>query len=808
VGAEYDQGLALDDTGAIHATTDLPPARFYYGLPFDANDRLVVEDATPTYYDQGLGFTANNALAGHPDMTPGHYNQGVYIDGDGALWMDGLTPALVPPNQVQNLVLTIPVDNQIQATWSANIPPPTVASYTVQYREVGAGVWNDLSAGLATTLAIPGLTAGVDYEVQVYASNAAGDGPPSTIETQVVEGLPTQVTGLALLTPTDNEIDASWNAVTPAAPAITSYTVEYKETTSGTWIPQSAGLSLSDTITGLTGGIQYDVRVFAVNSKGNGPPSTIEMATPTGVPAAPDNFIATPLPEAMELDWDLPAANPALTGLELELKLNTDTLWSSWTLTVAQIEAVIYSLDVSLYNFRVRGINSIGEGAWSTINATPLAISATKQVEYDETGVDTGSPINFVNNTGAAGAAFNLDTFINQANITPITHKTRAAFTSSGTARLGPASTPPAQGQQGYWAWCGNPSLIDGNNRFMWVSAFQVNQVTASSSNTLLTSSGSVNGAAMSASGNEWIVFGVYDGANSRIRVIENGGIDTNVAGSIGLSDLRPEFFFWDFGQSGGQDFQGDQYAFRFWNSVPPSAAEEESIINSLKQDWFTGVQDIIPPAPPVSLMTWDETGIVSTGPGNPVTAWNNTGSTSGNNDYTILAGSIQENTRNSLAMAQGNGNSTLTCVNPSAAVAAPYTIYTCGLSFFVDVAGDYWFDSVSNVSFRPTQTDHELDAGVVLAEATAGVNNSACVFALVVDGTSSRIVGAGGVTFDLTGNAGSTSFQPETLFWDTANTANASLNGQMFETRVYSGAHDTTTINMIITELRTKWAI
>lgn len=215
---------------------------------------------------------------------------------------------------------------------------------------------------------------------------------------------------------------------------------------------------------------------------------------------------------------------------------------------------------------------------------------------------------------------------------------------------------------------------------------------------------------------------------------------------------------------------------------------------------------------PTLLLMVWDETGIVSVGgTGTNVTTWNNTGSTSGNNDYDTVQGTaanLQENVRNSLAIVQANGGVNLFSSNTGIPITSGYTIYLAGIQFTQTTPARFWFSTVADaVSFSIDPNDHFLDAGVSLQEISNGQFNPV-VFALIVNGASSRMVASGGLTFDLTGDAGSSSFQPDILFWDNPKTVNRDFNGQLFEKRLYNSVHDTTTITNTINELKTKWAI
>jgi len=96
----------------------------------------------------------------------------------------------------------------------------------------------------------------------------------------VLATVPAQVTGLTL-TPYATSIGCAWTANSPAPDY---YHVQYKETSSGTWLDWDNGTpddptTNACTITGLTLGVSYDVRVRAHNSLGNGDYSTTTTTT-------------------------------------------------------------------------------------------------------------------------------------------------------------------------------------------------------------------------------------------------------------------------------------------------------------------------------------------------------------------------------------------------------------------------------------------------------------------------------------------------------------------------------------------------
>ena len=108
----------------------------------------------------------------------------------------------------------------------------------------------------------------------------------------VAAAVPTAPLSLTV-TPGDQsqELHASWQAPSSNGGSdITGYKVQWKEAASS-WdtaadISEATVTGTSHTITSLTGGVEYTVRVIASNVAGDGPPSTEARATPTDSTAA------------------------------------------------------------------------------------------------------------------------------------------------------------------------------------------------------------------------------------------------------------------------------------------------------------------------------------------------------------------------------------------------------------------------------------------------------------------------------------------------------------------------------------------
>ena len=279
VGGIPSQGLIINSSGEIHAVLDGVIDYYYASMPFDADDRLCVTSDICASEDQAIPFAANGSISINGTGPGDFISQGLsYKMGCGLISTTPINPML--PSQVQNLVVTTPVDNQINSSWDANPAPENVTSYTVEYRPQSSGPWIPTNVGLSTSLIILFLESGVTYQVRVYATNAAGDGPVSTFALGTVTGIPEAPTNLAA-TPGIIQGNFTWDAPT-ASPAITSYVIEYKEASSGTWIDfDGTGLSNNIDIFNLDPVLQ-DFRVAGVNSTGQGAFATIQM-TPTAI---------------------------------------------------------------------------------------------------------------------------------------------------------------------------------------------------------------------------------------------------------------------------------------------------------------------------------------------------------------------------------------------------------------------------------------------------------------------------------------------------------------------------------------------
>ena len=176
--------------------------------------------------------------------------------------------SLSPPGRVSTPTLT-PGDRSLTASWSApNDGGATVTSYNVHYKVTTDSSWTSAGAvSFTTEKEITNLTNGTSYDVQVQACNSAGCGPWSNSATgtpQVKLGTPggLDVSPLPL-----RMALLRWDAVS-GADSNTSYLIQVKEESGGTWQYPSSGVASSGTTTETRYEIELDKVLEDTSAKG------------------------------------------------------------------------------------------------------------------------------------------------------------------------------------------------------------------------------------------------------------------------------------------------------------------------------------------------------------------------------------------------------------------------------------------------------------------------------------------------------------------------------------------------------------
>ena len=238
-------------------------------------------------------------------------------------WQDGETiavrivpttaPVIVttnsPPTGLPTITGTPKAGQELTADTSAiqDADGLTNVSYRYQWIANDGVADADVQDATASTYTASVNDVGKTIKVRVsFTDDAENDESLTSVATLAVAAIvPTAPLGLALAPGTQPEtLDASWTAPSSnGGSEITGYTVEWKQTTAS-WdtpadVSQATVTGTGHTITGLTGDVQYTLRVLATNGAGDGPVSAEAAATPAAVPEQPpepENNAPTGLP--------------------------------------------------------------------------------------------------------------------------------------------------------------------------------------------------------------------------------------------------------------------------------------------------------------------------------------------------------------------------------------------------------------------------------------------------------------------------------------------------------------------------------
>ena len=165
-----------------------------------------------------------------------------------------------------------------------------------------------LSGDTSSTYTLGPADAGYTFTVRVTFTDDEGNNESLTSEATeaVAATVPAAPQSLSVAAgDQDQELEASWQAPSSnGGSAVTGYKVQWKEATDS-WdtaadVSEATETGTTHTITSLTGGVEYAVRVIATNDVGDGPASTEAKGTPAGGVSEqvvePENSAPTGLP--------------------------------------------------------------------------------------------------------------------------------------------------------------------------------------------------------------------------------------------------------------------------------------------------------------------------------------------------------------------------------------------------------------------------------------------------------------------------------------------------------------------------------
>ena len=294
------------------------------------------------------------------------------------------TQDIPPPDDPESVEATATSTTAISVTWTAPSAGGPVSAYEVQYKLASADGWTD-ATDVTSPSEITGLTASTDYNFRVRATGAGGesDWVTANATTQDIQP-PNGPRTIAASGVDEDSIRITWAAPSSGEP-VTSYSLRYREGTTGTWT-EVTGIASTDTslqIDMLKASTAYQVQMQSVGTGGSSAwiPTTPISATTNDppvdpqadmapTPSPPRRFTGTSTGTTVNLTWLAPTSSGtggAITGYNV-WRWHKDDGWNQIAENTGSTSTMYEDTgltDEQWYWYAVRAINPDGHGEWS-----------------------------------------------------------------------------------------------------------------------------------------------------------------------------------------------------------------------------------------------------------------------------------------------------------------------------------------------------------------------------------------------------------------------------------------------------------
>ncbi|MEN0128159.1 MAG: fibronectin type III domain-containing protein [Brevundimonas sp.] len=265
----------------------------------------------------------------------------------------------------------------LKVSWSSASSALPVTSYAIRWKPTSSSTWTTRALAAADrSYTITGLGQGT-YRVEVWATSAAGAGLPATID-QSSLGLASAPRSLVAKRG-DRSATLTWSPPTSTGGSpVSSYLVERRQYSSATstwsaWsrVSSSTAATRTVTVTGMTNGSKYALRVSAITAVGPGTASSVVYVTPAGKPLAPAIIVAVSKGKA-KITWHKVNGNGSpVTSYKVQ-RSSDGKVWT--TLKTGTPSTVSYTWTGAkkgkAYYVRVVAYNAIGSSPSAKVKFT------------------------------------------------------------------------------------------------------------------------------------------------------------------------------------------------------------------------------------------------------------------------------------------------------------------------------------------------------------------------------------------------------------------------------------------------------
>ncbi|HND89051.1 MAG TPA: fibronectin type III domain-containing protein, partial [Saprospiraceae bacterium] len=290
--------------------------------------------------------------------------------------------------------------------------------YTVQYKTAAATTWTPAGSSSSPTLSLSNLAASTDYQWQVKA-NCSGWSATASFSTPASGGTCTAPSTLGTNSITTTSATLTWG---PAAGA-TTYQVQYKASTSSTWIQTTFSTGLSYTLGNLSPNTAYQWQVKSNCSAWSAISNFNTLSTGGGTCNAPSGpNTANITASSATLRW---TAASGASSYTVQFKTAASSFWSTAGTTSSLSYAVSGLSPSTSYQWRVK----------ANCSSYTAAITFSTTTGGGGGGLQCDAPANLLNNSiGSTWAVISWGASPGATSYTiQIKLSTETAYTTLGT---------------------------------------------------------------------------------------------------------------------------------------------------------------------------------------------------------------------------------------------------------------------------------------------------------------------------------------------------------------------------------------
>ncbi len=319
-----------------------------------------------------------------------------------------LSQALTPsgPPSAPTITSITPGDGSLSVAFTAGASTATITDY--QYSLNGVNFFSLSST--TSPLVISGLTNGTLYPVVIRAVNSAGPGETSSSVSSTPSALPGAPTITSLVDGgSGTSLVVTFTAGYTGGSSITDYeyaiSVGLNSNSFGSY--SSVGSTTSPfTITGLTNGTAYTVKLRAKNTAGYGPGSAFQNGVTLAAPNAPSITSVTSGDGRLRIIYSAytSVTNGGSAISKIEYSTNDGSSWTDAG-TLSETFTVLGLTNGTSYSIKLRATNAIGASLPSSaVTSTPAAAPNSPQ-QVSVIGNPTAAVVAWLAPTSNGGAA-------------------------------------------------------------------------------------------------------------------------------------------------------------------------------------------------------------------------------------------------------------------------------------------------------------------------------------------------------------------------------------------------------------------